>query len=285
MADGTEDELARLRQELADARRRLVQAEKMASLGMLVAGIAHEINTPIGAVRSMHGTLTLGVDKLRRLLDAEIEGGVDGHPKITKVFGIIDDANRVIGDGTGRVTNIVKRLKSFARLDETELEPTDLNEGIETTLTLIHHELKHGVTVHRELATLPSVHCVPGRLNQVFLNLLMNAKQAMPKGGDITVRTWSDADAVHVAIEDTGVGMSQEVLQHVFETGFTTKAEGVGTGLGLSICMQIVEEHFGELTVTSEVGKGSTFTVSVPLDVETRHAERRNASETARPAE
>lgn len=271
--------------DLAEAQARLVQSEKMASLGMLVAGIAHEINTPIGAVGSMHATLVLGTQKLHELLDRKLEGGLDANPDAKKVLRIIEDANRVIADGTSRVTNIVRRLKSFARLDEAELKDASLNDGLEDTLTLIHHELKHEVTVHKKLGDIPPVACFPGRLNQVFLNLLMNAKQAMPEGGDIWVETWADDQYTYASVRDSGVGISKENLQKIFEPGFTTKGVEVGTGLGLSICFQIVHEHFGELTVDSELGRGSTFTVKIPHDVRSRHEARRAASRGELPTE
>ncbi|MCA9552884.1 MAG: HAMP domain-containing histidine kinase [Myxococcales bacterium] len=269
---------------LEEAQARLVQSEKMASLGMLVAGIAHEINTPIGAVASMHDTLVRAVARMREVLDHELPGGVDGEPRLTKLLGIIEDANRVIADGTSRVTTIVRRLRSFARLDEAELEGADLNEGLEDTLTLIHHELKHGIAVARDFAPLPKVDCFRGRLNQVFLNLLMNARQAITGTGTIELRTWSDDAYVYVSVTDSGVGIAPEHLDRIFEPGFTTKGVGVGTGLGLSICRQIVEEHCGEIWAESVLGQGSTFTLKIPRDVKARHEARRLASIAQNPA-
>lgn len=266
--------------DLAEAQAKLLHSEKMAALGMLMAGIAHEINTPVGAIGSMQDTLVRAVDKLGRALDTDLPGGREAHPKVESLLSAIDDANRVIADGARRVTEIVRRLRSFARIDETRLEAADLNEGIEDTLTLIRHELKRGVTVHRRYGALPRVACYPGRLNQVFLNLLMNAKQAMPEGGEITITTWQDGGWVYVRVDDTGTGIAPEHLEQIFEPGFTTKTVGLGTGLGLSICRQIARAHQGELEVDSELGRGSAFTLRVPTDLEER-LERASESDEA----
>ena len=262
------EELEKLNAELRGAQLKLIQTEKMASLGMLVAGIAHEINTPIGAVSSMHDTLVRALDKLRCQMKDDLGEELTESPKMQKVLRFIDDSNRVIADGAGRVMTIVKRLKSFARLDAAELEEVDVNQGIEDTLTLVHHELKRGITVERDLGQLPKVACYPGRLNQVFLNLIMNAKQAVRRGGRITIRSRHTDGHVVVSVADDGCGIPQENLSRIFDPGFTTKGVGVGTGLGLSICYQIVEEHQGAIEVESEVGVGTTFTVSIPDNLE-----------------
>lgn len=254
--------------EAFEAQARLVHSEKMASLGMLVAGIAHEINTPIGAVASMHHTLAKATDRLRTTFLSDKAAA--GSPEVTRLFDVIQDANRVIVDGTGRITSVVRRLKRFARWDRAELQDADLNEGLEETLALIHHELKRDITVHRELGKLPVVACLPGRLKQVFLNILMNARQAMPNGGDLWVRSWSEPDNVFVQIEDNGHGIPADVIERIFEPGFTTKSPQQGTGLGLSICQKILQEHEGELSVTSEPGHGAQFTLRIPRDLRDR---------------
>jgi len=166
------------------------------------------------------------------------------------------------------VTNIVRRLRSFARLDEAELKTVDIHEGLEDTLTLIHHEIKHNIKVIRNFGKIPPVACYPGQLNQVFLNLLMNAKHAIKDTGEIEITSSLKGDKVHIAFRDNGIGITKEHLSKIFDPGFTTKGVGVGTGLGLSICYKIMEAHHGEILVESELGKGSTFTVVVPLDLE-----------------
>ena len=163
---------------------------------------------------------------------------------------------------------IVRRLRSFARLDEAELKTVDIHEGIEDTLALIHHDLKHDITVHRRYGDVPPIACFPGRLNQVFLNLLVNARQAIHGKGEITIETAVEGDRVPIAISDTGHGIEPEHLLRVFDPGFTTKGVGVGTGLGLSICYQIVRNHHGEITVDSKPGEGATFTIRIPVHLE-----------------
>ena len=263
------NDLADAYRTLKETQSQLVQSEKMASLGMLVAGIAHEINTPISAINSMHDTLVKGVRKMRDTVKKEVPEALES-PRMKAIDCIIEDADRVIGSACDRVTNIVKRLRSFARLDEAELKKVDIHEGLEDTLTLIHHELKHSVQVHRNYGDIPQIACYPGRLNQVFLNMLINAKQAMNDKGEITISTYKKDGKVHVAISDTGVGIAPENISRLFDPGFTTKNVGVGTGLGLSICYQIIEDHKGEILVDSEVGKGTTFTIVLPMNLETQ---------------
>lgn len=262
--------------DLADAYRnlrqtqsQLVQSEKMASLGMLVAGIAHEINTPVSAINSMHDTLTKGIEKLNTFIKLQ-------HPEVLEdakmrmVQEIISDANRVIVTACERVSNIVKRLRSFARLDEAELKKVNIHDGLEDTLVLIHHELKHAIKVNKEYGDIPQIAVFPGRLNQVFLNILNNARQAIKDTGEITIRTYMKNGKVHIGITDTGAGIPSENIERLFDPGFTTKGVGVGTGLGLSICYQIIQDHRGEIQVESEVGKGSTFTIILPTDLQVR---------------
>jgi signal transduction histidine kinase len=174
----------------------------------------------------------------------------------------------VINHGTERVTTIVRRLRSFARLDEAELKAADIHEGLEDTLSLVHHEIKHEIEVVREYGEVPEVHLFVGRMNQVFLNLLVNARQAIAGKGRITIRTCTVGDVAQIEFTDSGCGIAPENLARIFDPGFTTKGVGVGTGLGLSICYQIIQEHLGEIRVRSEVGQGSTFTVVVPTNLD-----------------
>ncbi|MFQ5751851.1 MAG: PAS domain S-box protein, partial [bacterium] len=262
------DDLAEANRHLRETQGQLVQSEKMASLGMLVAGIAHEINTPIGAVHSMHDTLKRAVKKLKQTLETQFPKEYKENHGLSTPIKIIDDANKVIENGSERVINIVRRLRSFARLDEAELKTVDIHEGLEDTLTLIHHEIKHNITVTKNFAELPAIACFPGRLNQVYLNLLINAKQAIRDKGEIAITTFQKEGNVHIEIQDNGVGISRDKLSRIFDPGFTTKGVGVGTGLGLSICYQIIKDHKGEIRVKSEVGKGSTFTIVFPMNLD-----------------
>ena len=256
--------------EVKEKQAQLVQSSKMAALGSLVAGVAHEINTPVGAINSMHNTLMRAVDKVRSDIEDCLAETSKEREKLRSSLGMIDDANKVIQSGTERVIDIVKRLRSFARLDEAELKDANINEGIEDTLTIIHHQIKHDITVVKNYGDIPIISCFPGRLNQVFLNLLINARQAIEGKGTITISTSTKDDRVYVEIEDTGRGIAREHLAKIFDPGFTTKGVGVGTGLGLSICYQIIQDHHGEILVESEVGKGTTFTVVLPTDLEKR---------------
>ena len=259
------DDLAQSNKDLHQTQVQLIQAEKMASLGSLVAGIAHEINTPVGAINSMHDTLVRAVAKLEVELDKKLPQEHPARRVITASFQVIGEANRVIATGTERVRDIVRSLRNFARLDEADWKRVDLHEGIESTLALVQHDLKNRIELIKDYGTIPLVECFPGRLNQVFLNLLVNAAQAIDGNGQITIRTWQEEDQVYVMFRDTGKGISSENVPRIFESGFTTKKAGMGTGLGLSICAQIVSTHQGEILVESEVGKGSTFTVVLPV--------------------
>ena len=261
-------EIAEANKNLRDTQSQLVQSEKMASLGMLVAGIAHEINTPMGSISSMHNTLMRATKKLNNVLETECAEDSPNHRKIQAMIKVIDDANRVIKDGTERVTTIVRRLRSFARLDEAEMDKFDLHEGLEDTLTLIHHEIKHNITVNRNYGDIPRIYCSLSRLNQVFVNLLINAKQAIEGKGEISITTYLRNNNVYLEFTDTGSGIPKENLTKIFDPGFTTKGVGVGTGLGLSICYQILQDHHGEIKVESEIGKGTTFTVILPTNLD-----------------
>lgn len=262
------NELAEANKNLRDTQSQLVQSEKMASLGMLVAGIAHEINTPMGSISSMHDTLMRANEKLSNILETECTEDSSNHRKIQGMLKVIDDANRVIKDGTERVTTIVRRLRSFARLDEAEMDKFDLHEGLEDTLTLIHHEIKHNITVNRHYGDIPRIYCSLSRLNQVFVNLLINAKQAIKGKGEIIITTYQRDNHVYLEFTDTGSGIPKDNLTKIFDPGFTTKGVGVGTGLGLSICYQILQDHHGEIKVQSEIGKGTTFTVILPTNLD-----------------
>jgi PAS domain S-box-containing protein len=264
------EELAQANHHLKETQTQLVQSEKMASLGMLVAGIAHEINTPIGAVNSMHDTLMRAYVRLKDIMEVELCRDTGAREQLEPLLKVVEDANSVIKNGTERVMTIVRRLRSFARLDEAELKTVDIHEGLEATLLLIHHEIKNRITVERDYGDVPAIACYPGRLNQVFLNLLNNARQAIVGEGTIRIGTRQVDGRVRVSIADTGRGIAPGDLKRVFDPGFTTKGVGIGTGLGLSICWGIMADHHGTIEVQSTVGQGSTFTLVLPMDLEER---------------
>lgn len=252
-----QEQQAALKQ-LKEAQAMLITSEKMAALGALVAGIAHEINTPVGAMLSMHDTLVRAVQRLEPTIRKH------GDARAQALLHTVEECNRVIATGAQRVALIVRRLKSFARLDAAELHDFDVEAGLDDTVALLHHQLKHRIKVERDYAGVPNLRCYAGRLNQVFLNLLVNGYQAIETTGTLRIATRYDARQVRIRICDDGCGIPPENLPKLFDPGFTTKGVGVGTGLGLSICYQIVQEHHGEIRVESEVGKGSCFEVILP---------------------
>ena len=168
-------------------------------------------------------------------------------------------------DGADRVKTIVQNLKSFARVDEEAYKFADINDCIESTLNIVWNELKYKTTVKKEYGDIPLTGCYPQQLNQVIMNILVNAAQAIEKQGDITIKTWNGDGSIYVSISDTGSGIPEDKLSRIFEPFFTTKEVGKGTGLGLSICFEIVKKHNGEITVDSEEGKGTVFTIRIPV--------------------
>ena len=235
----TQLDLERALRELKEKEVQLIQSERMAALGRLVRGVAHEINSPIGAIRSMGDTLTVAVEKLQKHLGEAPPESVSGR-RLDLILETILEANRVIGMGTERIAEIVNSLRSFTRLDEADLKPCDIHEGINSTLTLIDHELKGRVEVVTDYGEFGPIVCYPRRLNQVFLNILANASQAIDGPGRITIRTFAEGNEIRVVIQDTGRGIPKERIEDIFEPNFTTKGDRIGTGLGLSICDNIM---------------------------------------------
>jgi signal transduction histidine kinase len=251
------------------AKAQIIQNEKMASLGLLVAGVAHEVNTPLGAIHSNNDTISRAIDKIKGLL--EESGSLDTPDKrrnVTELVGIVQEVCRNTSTATERLMNIVSSLKNFARLDEAELKEADIHEGLESTLTMVQHQFKNRIKVEKQYGKIPRVRCHPNRLNQVFMNLLVNAAQAIPGQGTIRIETSAKGNVVRIAFSDTGTGIPEENLPKIFDPGFTTKGVGVGTGLGLGICYQIIQEHGGTIHVESGDG-GTTFTIELPLRPQT----------------
>lgn len=241
-----------------------VNTAKLATLGMLVAGVAHEINTPLGAINSNHDTLKRAISRLQQILADEMVSAEELE-EVRRVVRALDSVLHVNDLAVERMRHLVHSLRTFGRLDRSELDTVDLREGLESTLLILGHELRQ-VRVVRDYADLPPLRCHPQRLNQVFMNLILNATQALPEGGSITIRTRADADAVTVEIEDTGVGMPAEQLARLFEPGFTTKGKRIGMGMGLLICRELVEQHDGSIEVRSAPGVGTCFTIRLPFD-------------------
>jgi two-component system, NtrC family, sensor kinase len=277
----TTHELETALADLNEAQSQIYQQEKMASIGQLAAGVAHEINNPMGFITSNLGSLDKYVSRLSEFIGVvdqamqqcnvpELMAPVQETRKRLKIDRILDDAHQLIAEsqeGAGRVRRIVQDLKSFSRVDQAETALIDLNEALETTINIAWNELKYVADLKRELGDIPKVKCFPQQLNQVFLNLLVNAAHALGETrGQITVRTEQDDESVLVKISDTGCGMPDDVQKRIFEPFFTTKEVGKGTGLGLSISYDIIKKHGGSIEVESEVGRGTTFTVRLPVE-------------------
>jgi two-component system NtrC family sensor kinase len=274
------EELKKAYAELKEAQLQIFQQEKMASIGQLAAGVAHEINNPMGFISSNLSTLSKYIDRLAEFVDTvdkslltcagseEIEK-ISSLKKRLKIDYVMSDSRQLIAeslDGAGRVRRIVQDLKSFSRLDQAEFALINLNEALETTINIAWNEIKYIATLTRDYGEIPYIKCFPQQLNQVFLNLLLNASHALVSTqGSITIRTWSEDEQVCVSVTDSGCGIPAENLQRIFEPFFTTKEVGKGTGLGLSISYDIVRKHGGNIAVESEVGRGSTFTVTLPI--------------------
>jgi signal transduction histidine kinase len=246
------------------AREKLVQADKLAAIGTLAAGVAHEINNPIGFVRSNLNTMAKYLAKLRKIVESVPAEDQDEREMVTEMCDDFADAIAESIDGTTRVKNIVADLKSFSRVDRSEKEHANLNEGLESTLNIVWNELKYKCKVEKEYGELPDLYCVPNQLNQVFMNLLMNAGHAIETEGTIWIKTWADEDNVWVSIKDSGAGIPREIQSKIFEPFFTTKQVGKGTGLGLSLTFDIIEKHGGTIEVHSEPGQGAEFRVCLP---------------------
>ena len=267
-----------LNKRLEEANNQLLQSEKMASIGQLAAGIAHELNNPIGFVHSNLGTLDGYVRDLMAIIDAYAEHGGEDCPHLKEMqllreerdFDFVrEDIFKLLAeskDGLSRVRKIVQDLRTFSRVGEQEWQEADLHEGLDSTLNIVWNELKYKCEVIKDYGDLPPVYCLISQLNQVFMNLLVNAGHAIAVKGTITIRTRQlDEARVSVEISDTGCGIAPENVNRIFEPFFTTKPVGKGTGLGLSLAYGIIQRHQGSITVTSEPGRGSTFRVILPI--------------------
>jgi len=274
------EEQSILIKKLEDAYSLMLQSEKMASIGQLAAGVAHELNNPIGFVYSNLGTLEKYVQSTFRMIelyekaeeaipDQEVRKLLQTAKKELDITFLKTDLNALMAeskDGITRVKVIVQNLKDFSHVGASdEWHFSDLHKGLDSTLSIVNNEIKYKATVVKAYGDIPEVECLASQLNQVFMNLLVNAAHAIAERGTITIRTGKEADEVWVDIADTGHGIAPEHMQKIFDPFFTTKPVGKGTGLGLSLSYGIVQKHHGRMEVRSEVGKGTTFRVWLPI--------------------
>jgi len=274
------EERQRAEKKLEEAHKYMLQSEKMASIGQLAAGVAHEINNPIGFVYSNLGTLEKYVQDAFSMLEAYKKAEADIANSVVRLS--LQEARKKLDiaymkgdlralmdeskDGITRVKNIVQNLKDFSHVDSADAWCfSDLHVGINSTLNIVNNEIKYKADVIREYGDIPEVECLSSQLNQVFMNLLVNASHAIVERGTITVRTGLQGAEVWVEVKDTGKGIHPENMQKIFDPFFTTKPIGQGTGLGLSLSYRIIQKHHGRLEVTSEMGKGTTFRIWLPL--------------------
>jgi two-component system, NtrC family, sensor kinase len=234
--------------ELKDTQVQLINSEKMASLGQLIAGVAHEINTPLASINSNNAIIS----KLIKKLDN------------AEMVQVLKEINELDHEAVTRISNMVKSLKKFVRLDEADLQEADINKELDLTLDLIRHETKNRIEIVRNYGELPLIKCYPNMLNQVFMNILINACQSIDKSGQITITTNFKDNILTVKIEDSGKGMAPDKVDKIFTAGYTTKGVGVGTGLGLAISDKIIQKHKGKINVNSTLGLGSEFIITIP---------------------
>lgn len=275
------EELKELNGKLSDARTKLIQSEKLASIGQLAAGVAHEINNPIGFIFSNFGTLEKYLQDLFQMLSAyeQAESELGSSPVATRLRALYeeleieylkDDIPSLMNesrDGIQRVRKIVQDLKDFSRVDaRQEWEWANLHNGLNSTLNIVNNEIKYKADVVRVFGDLPEVQCLPSEINQVFMNLLVNAAHSITaERGTITLRTGHEGAEVWVEVADSGCGIAPENLSRIFDPFFTTKPVGQGTGLGLSLSYGIIQKHAGRMEVSSRLGQGTCFRITLPV--------------------
>jgi two-component system NtrC family sensor kinase len=272
------DELRRSKAELERLQSQIIQNEKMASLGQLAAGVAHELNNPAGFILGNMEVLdecARGVERLLEFYDAmpftpemavrvrQVKEEIDYDSTLADLRSIVADCR----EGAERIRDVVQNLRTFSRLDEAEFKKVDIHEGLDSTLRLLSRYYGKGnAALVRDYGALPLVDCYAGQLNQVWLNLLVNAAHAVREGGEVLITTRREGETAVIKISDTGCGIAPESLSRIFDPFFTTKPIGEGTGLGLSVTYSIIERHRGTIAVESQLGGGTAFTVTIPID-------------------
>jgi len=272
-------ELKKAMLKLENTQSQLIQTEKLASIGQLAAGVAHEINNPVGYISSNINSLQQYmsdifelIDKYQKLLDShssdEDAKSIQSYRESIDYEYLKPDILDLISEsveGVTRVKQIVHDLKDFSREGQHDWEEADLHGGIESTLNIVHNQLKYKATINKEYGEIPLIECIPAKLNQVFMNMLVNAGHAIDEQGTVTIRTGATNQVVWIEIEDDGEGIPADKLKHIFDPFYTTKPVGKGTGLGLSLSYGIVNEHNGRIEVESKAGQGTLFRISIPI--------------------
>jgi signal transduction histidine kinase len=258
-ADGLRAELDQLR----DSQARVLYRDRIMTLGQLVAGVAHDIHTPLGALLSNAHLFQRSFAALRSRLEQQPAGTGDTSAMVDRLRAL-ERSSAIIVEAGERIEKVVRRLRAFSRTDEAPEQLADLHECLDSAIELVTHQLGERVALRRSFGELPLVVCQPDALNQVFLNLLVNAIQAIDGPGEVAVETRSEEDQIEIVIRDSGHGIAPEHLERVFDPGFTTKQRGVGTGLGLAICRRIVSDQGGAIEIDSEIGRGTAVTVRLP---------------------
>ena len=254
------EDLIESKKQIQETQSLLIQSENMASIGQLTAAITHEINTPLGAINSNVQICEMLISVLSK------NEQIHANEELSYLMGQMNEANSISIMACQRVSEIIKSLKTFSRLDQAEFQEANINDGMKSVLVLTSNLWKRKITIHEDYDNQQTVKCFCGLLNQVFMNIVVNAIQAIRDKGDIYITTYSDENFVCVSIKDTGMGIREENLPKIFETGFSTKGAGIGMGLGLSICQNIIKKHNGEIVVNSELGKGTEFIIKIPLE-------------------
>jgi signal transduction histidine kinase len=264
--------LASLLNELKTTQTQLVHSEKMAALGKLVAGIAHEINSPIGAISSTNNVTSICIKRIETRLEDNVRLMEPAFSEqFQKPLAILKSNTSVISEGVGRINNLVKSLKNFSQLDEAEFQKIDIRKGIESVLILIENELRDRIEIVKEYDEIAEIYCYPSQLNQVFINLLTNASQAIETKGTIGIKTVQANDFVHIHISDTGRGIPKKKLNNLFEFDFSNADSRIKMGSGHVIGHNIIQKHKGYIKVESSIGKGSTFIVALPTNLHENH--------------
>jgi two-component system NtrC family sensor kinase len=271
--------LADALQQIEKTQHQVIQQEKMATIGLMAAGVAHEINNPMSFISCNINSLGKYMERMREYQAAlkihllacpdSSRQAIEEVQRKLKIEYILEDTISLVNqslEGAGRVRNIVQALKNFSRIDQADEELADIIQCLESTINIVWNEIKYVATLQKDFGKIPKIKCYPQQLNQVFMNLLVNAAHAIAGMGEITVRTWQDSTNIFISISDTGSGIPVDIQQLIFEPFFTTKEAGKGTGLGLPISYDIVKKHGGDLMLASQLGLGTTFTVRLPIN-------------------